>query len=63
MKNETLNALVLRHGDRLLRQAGIAGAGVITDLLRVPGDPLRRWFDRHVLRDVVKEARAVNAGA
>ncbi|MCM6296263.1 hypothetical protein M4C23_26535, partial [Klebsiella pneumoniae] len=22
MKNETLNALILRHGDRMLRQAG-----------------------------------------
>ena len=45
------------------QEENIAGAGVITDLLRVPGDPVRLWFDRHVLRDVVKEARAINAGA
>jgi hypothetical protein len=37
------------------------GAGVITDLLRFPGDPVRRWLDRRVLRDVVREARGVNA--
>jgi hypothetical protein len=36
------------------------GAGVITDLLRFPGDPVRRWLDRRVLRDVVREARGVN---
>jgi hypothetical protein len=41
------------------REENIEGAGVITDLLRFPGDPVRRWFDRRVLRDVVSEARAV----
>ncbi|MEB2373512.1 hypothetical protein QMO12_30560, partial [Klebsiella pneumoniae] len=25
-----------------------------------PGDPVRRWLDRRVLRDVVREARGVN---
>jgi hypothetical protein len=45
------------------REENIEGAGVITDLLRFPGDPVRRWFDRRVLRDVVREARAVNTQA
>lgn len=39
----------------------IEAAGVITDMLRFPGDPARRWLDRRVLRDVVREARGVNA--
>jgi len=43
------------------REENIEGAGVITDLLRFPGDPVRRWLDRRVLRDVVREARAVNS--
>lgn len=43
------------------REENIEGAGVITELLRFPGDPPRRWLDRRVLRDVVREARAVNA--
>ncbi|WP_058914368.1 hypothetical protein [Entomohabitans teleogrylli] len=41
------------------REENIEGADVITDLLRFPGEPARRWLDRRVLRDVVKEARAV----
>lgn len=37
----------------------IEGAGFITDVLRFPGEPARRWLDRRVVRDVVREARAV----
>ncbi|EDX5730188.1 hypothetical protein LU414_004608 [Salmonella enterica] len=33
----------------------IEAAGVMTDLLRFPGEPVRRWFDRRVLRDVLNE--------
>jgi phosphoketolase len=40
------------------RQEEIEAAGVITDMLRFPGDPARRWLDRRVLREVVSEARA-----
>ncbi|EDA5900663.1 hypothetical protein JR370_004296 [Salmonella enterica subsp. enterica serovar Muenchen] len=36
----------------------IEAAGVITDCLRFPGEPVRRWLDRRVLRDVVNEARS-----
>ncbi|ENX5223203.1 hypothetical protein ACFPOK_004574, partial [Salmonella enterica subsp. enterica serovar Typhimurium] len=36
----------------------IEAAGVITDCLRFPGEPNRRWLDRRVLRDVVNEARS-----
>lgn len=36
----------------------IEAAGVITDMLRFPGDPARRWLNRRVLREVVSEARA-----
>ena len=43
------------------RREEIEAAGVITDMLRFPGDPVRRWLDRRVLRDVVREARCVNA--
>ena len=43
------------------REENMEGAGVITDLLRFPGDPVRRWLDRRVLRDVVREARGVSA--
>jgi hypothetical protein len=39
----------------------IEAAGVITDMLRFPGDPARRWLDRRVLREVVREARATPA--
>ncbi|NPF02690.1 fatty acid/phospholipid synthesis protein, partial [Escherichia coli] len=28
------------------------------DVLRIPDEPPRRWFDRDVLREVVREARA-----
>lgn len=45
------------------REENIENAGVITDMLRCPGDPVRRWLDRRVLRDVVKEARAVRTQA
>lgn len=41
------------------REEDIGGAGVITDMLRYPGDPPRRWLDRRVLREVTAEARAV----
>lgn len=44
-------------------EENIEGAGVITDQLRFPGDPVRRWLDRRVLGDVVREARAVSIGA
>ncbi|HCS4542023.1 TPA: hypothetical protein ORS95_004960, partial [Escherichia coli] len=27
------------------------------DVLRIPDEPPRRWFDRGVLREVVREAR------
>lgn len=45
------------------REESVEGAGVITDMLRCPGDPVRRWLDRRVLRDVVREARAVRTQA
>lgn len=45
------------------REESVENAGVITDMLRCPGDPVRRWLDRRVLRDVVKEARAVRTQA
>lgn len=35
----------------------IEAAGVMTDLLCFPGEAVRRWFDRRVLRDVLNEAR------
>ncbi|EBL5603332.1 hypothetical protein CSY93_15415 [Salmonella enterica] len=38
----------------------IEAAGVMTDLLRFPGEPVRRWFDRRVLRDVINEVRNTN---
>ena len=43
------------------RREEIEAAGVITDMLRFPGDPARRWLDRRVLREVVSEARATPA--
>lgn len=43
------------------REENIEDAVVITELLRFPNDPVRRWFDRRILRDVVKEVRAVNS--
>ncbi len=30
---------------------------VAEDARRIPGEPPRRWFDRGVLREVVREAR------
>ncbi|MCD9996652.1 hypothetical protein LVT19_31330, partial [Klebsiella pneumoniae] len=41
------------------REETIRSAGVITDQLRFTDTPVRRWFDRRVLRDVVREARAI----
>lgn len=38
----------------------IEAAGVMTDLLRFPGEPVRRWFDRRVLRDVLNEVRSTD---
>lgn len=43
------------------REEDIKAAGVITDVLRFPGDPARRWLDRRVLREVMNEARAMPA--
>ncbi|NMD82227.1 hypothetical protein HG597_24375 [Klebsiella sp. DNRA6] len=43
------------------REENIEDAVVITELLRFPSDPVRRWFDRRILREVVKEVRAVNS--
>ena len=43
------------------KQEEIEAAGVITDMLRFPGDPTRRWLDRRVLREVMSEARATPA--
>ncbi|EMD8701587.1 hypothetical protein VWS74_004025 [Salmonella enterica] len=37
----------------------IEAAGVITDCLRFPGEPSRRWLDRRVLREVVNEVRSI----
>lgn len=39
----------------------IEAAGVMTDIVRFPGDPARRWLDRRVLREVMSEARATPA--
>ncbi|ECZ0253915.1 hypothetical protein F7769_15720 [Salmonella enterica subsp. diarizonae] len=41
----------------------IEGCGVMTDILRFPGEPVRRWLDRRVLRDVVNEARSISQAA
>ncbi len=35
----------------------ILSSGLACDVLRMPGEPPRRWFDRDVLREVVREAR------
>ena len=32
-------------------------SGLVCDVLRIPGDPPRRWFDRDILREVVRESR------
>ncbi|WP_069985439.1 hypothetical protein [Escherichia coli] len=36
----------------------ILASGLACDVLRIPDEPPRRWFDRGVLREVVREARA-----
>ncbi|EDX1780634.1 hypothetical protein BZZ73_003990 [Salmonella enterica subsp. enterica serovar Saintpaul] len=41
----------------------IEAAGVITDCLRFPGEPSRRWLDRRVLREVVNEVRSIRLAA
>lgn len=42
------------------QEEDIEGCAVMTDILRVPGEPVRRWLDRRVLRDVVNEARSLS---
>ncbi|ECJ5897040.1 hypothetical protein NAZ21_005223, partial [Salmonella enterica] len=42
------------------QEEDIEGCGVMTDILRFPGDPCRRWLDRRVLREVVNEARSIS---
>ncbi|EGJ3414538.1 hypothetical protein IHC78_001382 [Salmonella enterica subsp. houtenae] len=41
----------------------IEAAGVITDCLRFPDEPSRRWLDRRVLREVVNEVRSIRQAA
>ncbi|HDZ8902436.1 hypothetical protein AB2912_23795 [Escherichia coli] len=36
----------------------ILASGLVCDVLRIPDEPSRRWFDRDILREVVLEARA-----
>ncbi len=36
----------------------ILSSGLACDVLRIPDEPPRHWFDRGVLREVVREARA-----
>lgn len=36
----------------------ILASGLALDVLRIPDEPPRRWFDRGVLREVVRESRA-----
>lgn len=40
------------------REETIRSAGVIADQLRFTDTPVRRWLDRRVLREMVREARA-----
>mgnify|MGYP006928968672 CR=1 FL=1 len=35
----------------------ILASGLVCDVLRIPDEPARRWFDRDILREVVLEAR------
>ncbi|CTC11217.1 Uncharacterised protein [Shigella sonnei] len=35
----------------------ILSSGLACDVLRIPDEPSRRWFDRDILREVVLEAR------
>lgn len=39
----------------------ILSSGLACDVLRIPDEPPRRWFDRGVLREVVREARPKSA--
>ncbi|EDI0785139.1 hypothetical protein [Salmonella enterica] len=36
----------------------ILSSGLVCDVLRIPDEPPRCWFDRGVLREVIREARA-----
>ena len=45
------------------QEEDIEGCAVMTDILRFPGEPVRRWLDRRVLRDVVNEARSLSQAA
>lgn len=45
------------------QEEDIEGCAVMTDILRFPGEPVRRWLDRRVLRDVVNEARSISQAA
>ncbi len=36
----------------------ILSSGLVCDVLRIPEEPSRRWFDRDILREVVLEARS-----
>ena len=36
----------------------ILSSGLACDVLRIPDEPSRRWFDRDILREVVLEARS-----
>lgn len=38
----------------------ILSSGLACDVLRIPDEPPRRWFDRGVLREVVREARTTS---
>ncbi len=35
----------------------LSASGLACDVLRIPDEPSRRWFDRDILREVVLEAR------
>ncbi|EJN3584438.1 hypothetical protein P6E35_005675 [Escherichia coli] len=37
--------------------SGLVWSGLVCDVLRIPDEPSRRWFDRDILREVVMEAR------
>ncbi|EPM9141173.1 hypothetical protein ACTSOB_005156, partial [Escherichia coli] len=37
--------------------SGLVWSGLVCDVLRIPEEPSRRWFDRDILREVVLEAR------
>lgn len=46
-----------------IRNSDIESSGLITDLLRIPGEPSRRWLDLQVLSDVTREVRALYQNA